>query len=157
MLRLMIVSSMSLVTSACGALDSAQVQDCERQLLDKLKSPSSYKRVSASGIAIPAEGKHPRYYSVDIKYDADNSYGAAIRDTEICMYRIDAQGRPTVEPIEIDYAADAASMADNLEAAADNVAVAHSFNKNETEESAPPLDQDTDANVELGRENWQGE
>lgn len=78
-----------------GGCDSPQIKDCEAQLLDKLKAPSSYQRIKAEGIALTTAA--PPYYLVTIEYDAQNSYGAALRDTERCSYRMTDRAGPTVE------------------------------------------------------------
>ena len=69
-----------------GACDSNQVQACETQLKDKLKSPASYKRVSLDVTQIPKSIHDPPYDEVTITYDAANSYNALLRDKEMCFF-----------------------------------------------------------------------
>lgn len=112
-------------TLALGGCDSAHVQDCEKQLLEKLKAPSTYQRIGVHQITLNA-GEPPHYHLIEIEYDAQNSYGALLRDKEACRYRLDDKGRPTMElydpyenltdTTEIDTAVD-----DALEAAANAV------------------------------------
>ena len=95
--------------SSCGVGESAQLRDCEASLLDTLKSPASYKRVEVSEMKLDAS--EPKYYLVEIKYDAANSYNALLRDTYRCSYRLDKAGMPTTERFE-PYGSD--PLVDNL-------------------------------------------
>jgi hypothetical protein len=63
-----------------------QFADCERSIKAGLKAPSTYKRISADGVTMD-DTKPPEYW-VRIEYDADNSFGVPLRDTEICKYSI---------------------------------------------------------------------
>lgn len=98
-MRALAAAGAALALVACGVTDSSQLKACEEQLLEKLKSPSSYKRISTDEMTLNA-GKPPHYYSVSIEYDAANSYGALLRDTERCSFRLDEKGRATTEMFE---------------------------------------------------------
>lgn len=74
----------------------APVAACENALKDKLKAPSTYKRVDYTFFR--NDGAKPPEASVSIDYDADNSYGAPLRDHEYCTYALDRSG-------DIDWAA----------------------------------------------------
>jgi hypothetical protein len=118
--RKIILSLVALILAGCEA---PQVKDCESKLLDRLKSPSSYKRVSADSFAVDT-AKSP-YQAVIIEYDAVNSFNAPLRDKEYCTYRI-RDGRATLEEFDafgsdadLSAAAEAADKA--LDAAAQAV------------------------------------
>src|SRR3954465_2372843 len=68
------------------ACDSDQVQACETQLKEKLKSPASYKRIKVDITKISKDINDPPYDDVTITYDAANSYNALLRDKESCLY-----------------------------------------------------------------------
>lgn len=83
------------------------IKACRAQLLDKLRSPASYKEISvethssaiskaeysrlnsslytsdASDWMLP---KSPAIYSVIITYDAANAFGASLRNKELCQF-----------------------------------------------------------------------
>lgn len=109
--RAIIAALLIVPTAGCSMLDKPEIKACERKLVAGLKSPSSYKRVEAStwDDAISLEDLGARYFGPDlllherqlfddlkaksvairhasIQYDADNSYGAAIRDTFYCNF-----------------------------------------------------------------------
>lgn len=73
-------------TTALAACDSSQVRACEIRLKERLKSPASYKRVSAEVSRIPKNIHDPPYDSVTITYDAANSFNALLRDKETCFF-----------------------------------------------------------------------
>ena len=131
---------------------SPQVEACENQLLDKLKAPSTYKRIALETLTLNS-GKPPHYFSVTIEYDAQNSYGALLRDKEQCDFRIDSRGRPTLEMFDpyaslVDPTADleaAEAMADNaLEAAGQAVEDAGNAVEAATDEPSSYEPKDTD-------------
>lgn len=68
----------------CDALLAPEIQDCERYIKAKLRSPSTYQRISARSTAMPKE-RPPQVWAV-IEYDAANAYGTPIRDMQICTY-----------------------------------------------------------------------
>lgn len=114
--RMLLASIAGLLLVGC---ESPQVRACEEQLLGKLKSPSSYKRIKAQRVTFEAE--NPPYQSVLIEYDAENSYGALLRDKELCNYRIE-NGHVTLEQFD-PYAeedSDLTEAADNALDAAGN-------------------------------------
>ena len=77
MKKLFILAAAFLVT----ACDKQEVVECEKQLLAKLKSPASYKRVDVT--VLEDKGKVELIF---IDYDAANSYGAIMRGEEVCNY-----------------------------------------------------------------------
>ncbi len=86
---MLIASIASVPLTSCSTFDREEIQDCEDALVRSLKSPSSYKAIKKGSVLISDNRK--RYQSVSIEYDADNSYGAAIRDTHICVYPVDGK------------------------------------------------------------------
>ncbi|MCJ8158353.1 hypothetical protein [Sphingomonas sp. LaA6.9] len=72
---------------ALGGCDKPEIKICEDFILNKLRSPSTYKRIKASGIKVGEK------YSVTVEYDAANAYGAPIRDNQICVFGL-KDGRP---------------------------------------------------------------
>lgn len=102
-----------LLLRGCGNFLPPEVEDCETSLLRSLKSPSSYKRVNWNSVEISKEihekvrkevedliaddGVKPPYVQVSIEYDADNSYGASLRDTLYCRYAVDSKGKALVD------------------------------------------------------------
>lgn len=103
----------ALLVAGCDTFIPPEVKDCEASLLRDLKSPSSYKRINWNSAEIskeihdkvrkevediiPDDGVKPPYIQASIEYDADNSYGASIRDTRFCRYAVDADGKAIVE------------------------------------------------------------
>ncbi|MHB9879087.1 hypothetical protein ACSMXM_05435 [Pacificimonas sp. ICDLI1SI03] len=65
-----------LALTGCDMMDP-KVGLCEDAIKERLKSPSSYKRVEITKWT-------PERYTVD--YDAENSYGAAIRNDADCSF-----------------------------------------------------------------------
>lgn len=73
-----------LALSGCNALSAPEIQDCENYVQGKLRSPSTYKRISADS-TIMTDQKPPQVWA-EVVYDAANAYGTPIRDTQICKY-----------------------------------------------------------------------
>lgn len=116
-----------LVLSGCqkAVAGAAQIERCESHLLSDLRSPSSYKRISASVLDSPVltaaeyqarvgDEKPPletklRLRSVLIEYDAENAFGAAIRELYACDFKISETTRnlEEVKPRETSREADA--------------------------------------------------
>lgn len=71
----------------CSAFDSEQMKECERWVLQQVKSPGKYKRVSADQIS------HEGYHSTSIVFDSQNGFGALIRSKAICRFN-DENGKP---------------------------------------------------------------
>lgn len=70
-----------------------EIADCEQAVQGDLTSPASYKRVSTDSF-LDRTGPAP-VQVVRIEYDADNSFGATLRDTAICKYLV-RDNRPDV-------------------------------------------------------------
>lgn len=62
--------------------DKPEIEACEKYVLGNLRSPASYERVSARSTRVDGQ------QWVTIVYDAANAYGARIRETELCKFRI---------------------------------------------------------------------
>jgi hypothetical protein len=110
-----------LVFAALGLSGCEKMQEskllavCESVLKDRLKSPSSYKRVETVQSRAPMrrvdfmeqnpdateldfklfDEKPYTVWKVIIKYDADNSFGASIRDVAVCEYVEDYSFNPS--------------------------------------------------------------
>jgi hypothetical protein len=82
-----LILGLLVVLAGCNALDRPEVKDCENYLKGKLRSPSTYKRISTYSYA--ANGKQ----HVSIEHDAANAYGTPIRATQFCFYPI-KNGKP---------------------------------------------------------------
>jgi len=72
--------------TSCSAFDPPEVKDCEDRLINSLKAPSTYKRISLANELITYEG--PTVRRVDIQYDAQNSYGVPLRQVRTCRYSL---------------------------------------------------------------------
>ena len=104
-----------------GCTDSEALKTCRADLESSLKSPSSLKIVDTGSFTTDVEitkartqyilpkllseeklaGNKTRVvpiYVVSFTYDADNSYGAALRDYHICTMAADEHGLTLVEP-----------------------------------------------------------
>jgi hypothetical protein len=111
MKRVILLALLCIPSAACSSFDKTEVQACERKLIAGLKSPSSYNRVKTNvwdddisfenlagryfcpvlepqekQLLDEIEGKKVTVRHASIEYDADNSYGAAIRDTFYCNF-----------------------------------------------------------------------
>lgn len=96
---------------ACSGFESTETKSCEQKLIRGLKSPSSYKRVQTdtwdkeiSPAKLAGSYFGPDFLSyekqlldelkghrvairhVSIKYDADNIFGASLRDSYYCNF-----------------------------------------------------------------------
>jgi hypothetical protein len=74
--------------------DRPEFDDCEKRVMADLTSPSSYRRVSAD--TVRDTSKKPPIDMVSIDYDAQNAYGATVRDRVICQYFV-KDGKPQLE------------------------------------------------------------
>lgn len=83
--RSMLAIAAILNLTGCDGL-RPEVTACENDLIGKLASPSSYKRISAESTRMDTDS--PPAIWVSIEYDADNAYGAALRKHVMCKYRI---------------------------------------------------------------------
>lgn len=92
-MRHIMVIILGLLASGCSLFDPSNdsIEICERNVISKLKSPSSYVRKSANSF-IDVEKKH---IFVNIEYDASNSYGVPIRDTELCQFETEKGSWPS--------------------------------------------------------------
>lgn len=91
-------------------------EECKAQLLENLKSPSSLNVISAKSfdttitfeqakkeyllpkdILSKGNAEKLTFRHDSIEYDADNSYGASLRDTEYCIFLRTPSGVVSVE------------------------------------------------------------
>jgi hypothetical protein len=112
----------------CNFFDSDLVRACETELKDRLKAPSSYRRVEmlenqdrqlTHDEFFEEEAKHvdayvedewnrnkplPKRFDVRITYDSQNSFGALIRNYAKCEYvaKFGSTSKPSVMDVRID-------------------------------------------------------
>jgi hypothetical protein len=72
-----IVLGLAVLVSACG--EKPELAACDAAIQARLKSPASYKRVSAVGDAKDGLG------TLTISYDAVNSFNAPLRSSGTCF------------------------------------------------------------------------
>jgi hypothetical protein len=91
---------------SCSAFENPALEDCERYIQGKLRSPSTYKRTSWSGSAM----KNGDEYWVSVQYDAANAYGTPVRDTQLCQFPA-FKGQPdTFNYVDFDAAGNALDL-----------------------------------------------
>lgn len=129
-----IVALVLLPIAATACSDRPEIAQCEAFILKKLKAPSTYKRITATGIGIPYES--PKEYSVSIEYDAANAYGVPVRGTQICTYPLKDGRADTSAYIDFDrrFEDAARKAADEAERAA-----VEAFENAEREASTPAI------------------
>lgn len=69
---------------SCDRFTAPEILDCEAQVMTAIQTPGTYKRVSAHRVLIDQK-KSPEVWA-SVTYDAQNEYGALVRDTKICKY-----------------------------------------------------------------------
>jgi hypothetical protein len=87
---------------SCSAVDAPEVTSCEQYVQAKLRSPSTYKRVSTATVRLADKGGP--YQSVMIEYDAVNAYNAPLRDRQLCRFPIKDDRPDTSDYIDHDAA-----------------------------------------------------
>lgn len=117
-MRAVVLLGVLAVLSGCA--DKPEIKQCEDYIKGKLRSPSTYKRIKAEGVAVPFE--KPTKYTVSVEYDAANAYGTPVRDTQLCIYPI-RDGKPVADHY-IDFDAGLSATADMIEEQADNLEAA---------------------------------
>lgn len=81
----MLKLALPLIIAVAGCVKPpAEFEQCERYIKSRLKAPSSYKLIGETGSWVPYD-KRERYV-LSIEYDAQNSYGVMLRDTQICIF-----------------------------------------------------------------------
>lgn len=87
-MRCLVVVILGLLVVGCsGVLDTAEIKECEAAALRDVRTPATYRRVSAESVRIADANR--RYQSVRVVFDAQNIYGALVRETKVCAYPID--------------------------------------------------------------------
>ncbi len=76
---------------ACDNIENGAVEACRAELQGELKSPSSLNIVEENavfyedgGLSAPAADM----VKIFLTYDADNSFGASLRDMKVCYFDI---------------------------------------------------------------------
>lgn len=104
------LAAIGMLVALAGCGGSPAIKKCEDYIVAKLRSPSTYKRISADGTAVPYES--PTKYTVVIEYDAVNAYNAPVRDRQVCSYPV--RGRKPVTDIYVDFDAEAEREAETI-------------------------------------------
>ncbi len=92
--------SLLAVYGLAGCGDRPEISQCEQYVLGKLKAPSTYKRIAASGMGVPYP--KPKQYTVTVEYDAANSFGVPIRETQVCVFPLSGDRPDTSKYIDFD-------------------------------------------------------
>lgn len=79
-----VIAGAALLLSGCGVSQAAEVEDCERRLINGVAAPSTYKRISVESNDLSKVG--PKHQAVTIKYDISNDKGVPVRQTAMCRY-----------------------------------------------------------------------
>lgn len=113
-----------LCAAALTGCDKADVKACEGFIKDSLASPSSYSRINVTRWKESISKKKldelrqplgfergvPSLSLVGIQYDAENSYGAKLRQGEICAFEL-RDGKPADDMIIASKARSSATTA----------------------------------------------
>lgn len=110
MRALILVLGMLIAGCSQVPVDGPGIKECEDYVIAKLRSPTTYKRIKASGIGIPYDA--PKYYSVTVEYDAANAYGTPIRETQFCKFPVKSK-LPVVDNY-IDFDSEQAGETENM-------------------------------------------
>ena len=84
--------------SGCNPAQSQAVQACETFIKERLRSPSTYKRISVDDLGPAFESDGRRIKMLTVEYDAANAYGTPIRGSQQCVFEVDEKGRFSQEP-----------------------------------------------------------
>lgn len=126
------VGGSAVLLSACNPFESKVTKLCEDIIIDQLRSPSGYQRISVkeieedipvdqyiayyeqdgrsiskdlgeiARIALKHSDRQPKKYTVIIEYDAPNGYGALIRGLDMCEYVSGGAYNPNVFNVYMD-------------------------------------------------------
>jgi hypothetical protein len=81
-----------LMLCSCDSAQSQAVQACEVFIKERLRSPSTYKRISGDSLGPAFESDGRRVKMVTLEYDAANAYGTPIRGIQQCVFEVNANG-----------------------------------------------------------------
>ena len=98
-----------LAIALSGCFERQEIQQCESYAIAKLKAPSTYKRIDASGAPTPQD--RPTEYTVTVSYDAANLYGVPIRETQVCVFPLKNGEPDTSKHIDFDARFESAAKA----------------------------------------------
>ena len=82
-----------LILCGCNSAQSQAVQACEVFIKERLRSPSTYNRISGDSLGPAFESDGRRVKMVTLEYDAANAYGTPIRGSQQCIFEVDAKGK----------------------------------------------------------------
>ncbi|MEE9433139.1 MAG: hypothetical protein V3V15_02730 [Sphingorhabdus sp.] len=79
---------LTLLLVGCNPAENSAVGACELFIKERLRSPSTYERVSVdfSGVSFESQGQNVKM--VSIEYDAANAYGTPIRGRQQCTFEV---------------------------------------------------------------------
>ena len=91
----------------CNSPQSHAIKACEIFIKERLRSPSTYKKVrnDSIGPVFVSEGRNVKM--INIEYDAANAFGTPIRGSQQCMFQVDKGGKFSDD---IEFAAKMASI-----------------------------------------------
>lgn len=92
----------------CITSEDSAVRACETFIKERLRSPSTYKKVSDDGLgpSFKIDGRYVKM--IVIEYDAANAYGTPMRGNQQCLFEVDKNGKFLDEDLE--HAAKMASI-----------------------------------------------
>jgi hypothetical protein len=94
--------------SGCNTAEDSAVRACETFIKERLRSPSTYKKISDDGLGPSFKSDGRDVKMVVIEYDAANAYGTPIRGTQQCLFEVDKSGKFLDQDLE--HAATMASI-----------------------------------------------
>ena len=82
----------AMLLAGCNKAENDAVRACETFIKERLRSPSTYKKISDDGVgpAFKHDGRNIKM--VLIEYDAANAYGTPIRGSQQCVFEVDKAG-----------------------------------------------------------------
>jgi hypothetical protein len=98
----------AILLGGCNSAEDAAVRACETFIKERLRSPSTYKKISDDGLgpSFKSEGRDVKM--IAIEYDAANAYGTPIRGNQLCRFEVDKSGKFLDDDLE--HAATMASI-----------------------------------------------
>jgi hypothetical protein len=75
-----------------GCQQNAAISACETFIKERLRAPSTYKKISDDGVSSAFEFDGKTIKMVTIEYDAANAYGTPIRESQQCTFEVDKSG-----------------------------------------------------------------
>jgi hypothetical protein len=83
---------------SCNSAQNTAVEACEIFIKERLRSPSTYQRITSDGLGPSFESDGRRVKMITIEYDAANAYGTPIRGSQQCTFKVDGKGNFVDDP-----------------------------------------------------------